>query len=136
MVTIDRSRSETRHVQTLVCSGRGYRRSQQPSWERPTMTTTGEIALTHQSGKKVRTLPEAFQETARLRPSAVALRTPGNKVAITWREYADRVRKLAAGFAALGVGPGAPVGVLLADRRPFRRVRTARRPLRAAAFSI
>ncbi|MFO7191038.1 MAG: long-chain fatty acid--CoA ligase [Thermocrispum agreste] len=100
------------------------------------MTTTGEIALTHQSGKKVRTLPEAFQETARLRPSAVALRTPGNKVAITWREYADRVRKLAAGFAALGVGHGDTVGVLLTNRPEFHLVDTAALHLGAAPFSI
>jgi long-subunit acyl-CoA synthetase (AMP-forming) len=100
------------------------------------MTRTGDITLTHQSGKQVRTLTEAFQETARLRPSAVALRTPGDKVAITWREYAEQVRKLAAGFAALGVGRGDTVGVLLTNRPEFHLVDTAALHLGATPFSI
>ncbi|MGH3433622.1 MAG: AMP-binding protein, partial [Thermocrispum sp.] len=89
------------------------------------MTEAAEITLTHQSGKQVRTLPEAFQETARMRPATVALRTPQDKVAITWRDYAEQVRKLAAGLAALGVERGDTVGVMLTNRPEFHLVDTA-----------
>ena len=39
----------------------------------------------HRSGVLVSTLPHAFQETAALQPNAVAIRTVGDKVVITWR---------------------------------------------------
>ena len=45
------------------------------------------------------TLCEAFQTTAAERPDAVALRTPGDGVSITWAEYAERVPRIAAGLA-------------------------------------
>src|SRR5215207_3588406 len=47
------------------------------------------------------TLCHAFQLTAAERPDEVALRTPGDGVAITWREYAERVERIAGGLAAL-----------------------------------
>ncbi len=43
------------------------------------------------------TLPEAFQQTASAHPDAVALRTPGGAVSITWGEYANAVRRVAGG---------------------------------------
>ena len=49
---------------------------------------------------------EAFQITAAERPDEVALRTIADGVSITWGEYATRVRRLAGGLAALGVGRG------------------------------
>ena len=52
----------------------------------------------HRSGVLVSTLPQAFQETAALQPDSVAIRTTGNEVVITWRQYADRVRKSLRGW--------------------------------------
>ena len=48
------------------------------------------------------TLCQAFQTTAAERPDAVALRTPGDGVSVTWAEYAQRVPRIAAGLAASG----------------------------------
>ncbi|HWC86550.1 MAG TPA: long-chain fatty acid--CoA ligase, partial [Solirubrobacteraceae bacterium] len=48
----------------------------------------------------VRTLCEAFQASAARCGDAPALRTPGDALLISWREYSDRVRALAAGLAA------------------------------------
>jgi predicted PhzF superfamily epimerase YddE/YHI9 len=48
------------------------------------------------------TMCGAFQVTAAERADAVAIRTKGDELTITWGEYADRVKKLAAGLAALG----------------------------------
>ena len=64
------------------------------------------------------TLSHAFQLTAAERPDDVALRTPGDGVAITWREYAERVEAIAGGLAALGVERGDTVGIML--RQPPR----------------
>lgn len=68
------------------------------------MTTT-EISYPHATGTTVTTVPAAFQQTITLRPDQVALRTVGGTQEITWREYAQRVRALAAGLAALARHP-------------------------------
>src|SRR5947209_11723071 len=52
------------------------------------------------------TLCEAFQVTAAIRPQQVALRTPGDAFVLTWEQYAERVRRTAAGLAPLGVRRG------------------------------
>ncbi|HXA89261.1 MAG TPA: long-chain fatty acid--CoA ligase, partial [Mycobacterium sp.] len=80
--------------------------------------------------------PHAFQETAALEPDAVAIRTVGDKVVITWRQYADRVRKIAAGLSALGVQPGHTVGLMLRNRPEFQLTDTAVMHIGAIAFSI
>lgn len=49
------------------------------------------------------TLCEAFQLTAAARGEQVALRTPGGGVQITYGQYAEHVRRLAGGLAALGI---------------------------------
>ncbi|RJO74111.1 long-chain fatty acid--CoA ligase [Nocardia panacis] len=99
------------------------------------MTTT-DIGYAHESGKTVYTVTEAFQETARLRPDQVALRTVGGTQQITWREYGARVEKLAAGLAALGVGPGDTVGIMLTNRPEFNLIDTAALHLAAVPFSV
>ncbi|TSE01674.1 long-chain fatty acid--CoA ligase [Skermania sp. ID1734] len=98
--------------------------------------TDVDIAFPHMSGTPVRTLVEAFQETARLRPDAVALRTPGDVETVTWGEYANRVRAIAAGLARLGVGRGDTVGIMLRNRPEFHLVDTAVLHLGATPFSI
>ena len=90
----------------------------------------------HQSGVLVSTLPQAFQETAALQPDSVGIRTVGNEVVITWREYADRVRKIATGLAALGVERGHTVGLMLRNRPEFHLADTAIMHLGAIPFSI
>ena len=82
------------------------------------------------------TLPQAFQETAALLPDSVAIRTVGDEVVITWRQYADRVRKIATGLAALGVERGHTVGLLLRNRPEFHLTDTAVMHLGAIPFSI
>src|SRR5579885_2735817 len=42
---------------------------------------------------EAKTLCEAFQITAAGRPDAVALRTPGDGLVVTWSEYADQARR-------------------------------------------
>jgi long-chain acyl-CoA synthetase len=90
----------------------------------------------HQSGALVSTLPHAFQETAALGPDSVAIRTVGDQVVITWRQYAERVRKIAAGLSALGVERGHTVGLLLGNRPEFHLTDTAAMHLGAIPFSI
>lgn len=99
------------------------------------MTTT-EIGYAHQSGKTVYTVPAAFQETARLRPDQIALRKVGGTQEYTWRDYAERVRSIAAGLAGLGVGHGDTVGIMLTNRPEFNLVDTAALHLGATPFSI
>ena len=82
------------------------------------------------------TLCHAFQITARERGDAVALRYADDSVSITWTEYAARVRRLAEGFASLGVERGGAVALLLANRPEVNLADTAAIHLGAAAFSI
>jgi long-subunit acyl-CoA synthetase (AMP-forming) len=82
------------------------------------------------------TLCEAFQLTAKMRPDAVALRTPDDSVSITWAEYADRVERIAGGLASLGVGRGDTVGIMLVNRPEFNLIDSAALHLGAIPFSI
>jgi long-chain acyl-CoA synthetase len=82
------------------------------------------------------TMCEAFQMTAAGRPDQVALRTLADRTTITFGEYLDRVRSLAGGLHALGVGHGDTVGLMLANRPEFHLLDTAAMHLGAAPFSI
>ena len=82
------------------------------------------------------TLCAAFQTTAAARPDQVALLTPDDSVSITWAEYAQRVQRIAAGLAALGVAKGDTVGIMLVNRPEFHLVDTAAMHLGAIPFSI
>ena len=73
----------------------------------------------------VSTLPAAFQQTITVAPEQMALRTAGGTLEITWREYGDRVRRIAGGLAALGVGRGDAVGIMLVNRPEFNVCDTA-----------
>jgi long-chain acyl-CoA synthetase len=79
---------------------------------------------------------EAFQITAAERADLLALRTIGDGVTITFGEYADRVKRLAAGLHALGVRRGDTVAFLLTNRPEFHLLDTAAMHLGAAAFSV
>jgi long-subunit acyl-CoA synthetase (AMP-forming) len=82
------------------------------------------------------TLCEAFQATAAKHPDAVALRTVGDTVTITWREYRDRVRAIAAGLAGLGVGPADTVALMMTNRPEFHLCDTAVLHTGATPFSV
>jgi long-chain acyl-CoA synthetase len=93
-------------------------------------------AATRPAALDAPTLCHAFQLTAAERPDEIALRNPGDQVAITWREYAERVERIAAGLARLGVGHGDSVALMLLNRPEFHLVDTAVLHLGAVPFSI
>jgi long-subunit acyl-CoA synthetase (AMP-forming) len=82
------------------------------------------------------TLCEAFQVTAAERRGNVALRTPGDGLAIGFEDYAERVERIAGGLAALGVDHGDTVALMLVNRPEFNLVDTAALHLGAIPFSI
>ena len=82
------------------------------------------------------TLCEAFQLTAAERGEEVALRTRGDGVVLTWAEYAGRVRRVAAGLAALGVAKGEAVAIMLTNRPEFHFVDAGAMHLGAVPFSL
>jgi len=87
-------------------------------------------------GLEATTICEAFQRTAEAYADEPALRSAGSDVVLTWREYAERVRAIAAGLASLGVGHGDTVALLLSARPEFNLVDTAATHLGAVPFSI
>ena len=82
------------------------------------------------------TLCAAFQDTIARDPDAVALRTPGDTVSLTWREYGERVRRIAVGLHALGVRRGHTVGLMMTNRPEMALVDVAAMHLGAAPFSV
>ena len=82
------------------------------------------------------TLCEAFERTAAIDPDAVALRTPGDTQTLTWREYADQVRQVAAGLAGLGVRRGDTVSLMMANRVEFYPLEVGAQHVGAISFSV
>jgi len=80
--------------------------------------------------------PHAFQVTAAERPESPALRLKDSEFAASWGDYADTVRRRAAGFAALGVGRGDTVGFMLVNRPAFHLCDCAAMHLGGACFSV
>jgi hypothetical protein len=83
-----------------------------------------------------RTACEAFQATAGAHPERPAIRTRGDEFTCTWGEYADRVRTIAAGLAAVGVERGDTVALMLSNRPEFHFTDAAVMHLGATPFSI
>jgi long-subunit acyl-CoA synthetase (AMP-forming) len=81
-------------------------------------------------------LCQLFQDTVARHPDRVALRAAGDDEPITWRQYASRVRTIAVGLAALGVGRGDTVALLLTNRPEFNLVDAAAQHLGAISFSV
>jgi long-chain acyl-CoA synthetase len=69
-------------------------------------------------------------------PDAIALRSADTPATLTWAQYAERVRRIAAGLAALGVRRGDTVGLMLTNRIEFYPCDTAALHLGATPFSI
>ncbi|WP_107657694.1 AMP-dependent synthetase/ligase [Nocardia suismassiliense] len=82
------------------------------------------------------TLCAAFQSNVAKYPDAVALRTLGGAVSITWREYGERVRTIATGLAALGITSGDTVAIMLTNRPEFHLCDTAILHTGATPFSV
>jgi long-chain acyl-CoA synthetase len=99
------------------------------------LTTVPERSAAPQA-LRASTMCEAFQLTAAALADDVALRTIGDGISITFGEYAQRVRRLAGGLHALGVGRGDTVGFMLTNRPEFHLLDTAAMHLGATPFSI
>ena len=82
------------------------------------------------------TLCGAFQRTVAAIPEQTALRTPGGGVEISWREYGERVTRIAGGLAASGIGAGDVVALMLANRPEHCLVDTAAMHIGATPFSV
>ncbi|MFC8044608.1 fatty acid--CoA ligase FadD11 [Nocardia sp. NPDC057353] len=82
------------------------------------------------------TLVAAFQHTATRAPDDIALRTPGDAQTLTWRSYAEQVRAVAAGLAALGVRKGDTVALMMGNRVEFYPLEVGAQHLGATSFSV
>jgi long-chain acyl-CoA synthetase len=87
-------------------------------------------------GLDASTMAEAFQATAQAHPQRVALRTKDDEFSMTWGEYADKVRSLSAGLAALGLERGEALGIMLTNRPEFHFFDSAALHLGATPFSV
>ena len=99
-------------------------------------STKAEIQTTARSSRHASTLAEAFQLTAARCGEQIALRTRDGSQSLTWREYAQRVRSVAAGLAASGVGRGETVALMMSNRPDFHTIDAAAFHLGATPFSI
>ncbi|BBX00083.1 long-chain fatty acid--CoA ligase [Mycolicibacterium moriokaense] len=59
------------------------------------------------------TVAAAFQRTVARHPDRIALRTADGASELTWSQFNDRARRAAAGMAALGIGKGHTVAMML-----------------------
>ena len=82
------------------------------------------------------TLPEALRRTAANHPEVVAVRTPDDRVSLTWSQVLARVDAIAGGLAKLGVRRGDCVAIMLTNRPEFHLVDLAAVTLGATPFSI
>src|SRR5918995_3573766 len=82
------------------------------------------------------TLARAFRTTVADHPDRVAVRSKDDEVSWTWSELAGRVDALAGGLAALGVGRGDTVALMLSNRPEFHLADLAVMTLGATPFSI
>src|SRR5918992_3172341 len=100
------------------------------------MAVTTERRAGRPAGLDASTVAEAFQVTARAHPERTALRTKGGEFAITWAEYADKVRATAAGLAGLGLERGQTMAIMLTNRPEFHWFDAAALHLGATPFSL
>jgi long-chain acyl-CoA synthetase len=82
------------------------------------------------------TVIEALRRTAAEHPDLVAFRTRDDSVSLTWAQFSERVEALAGGLAALGVGRGECVALMLSNRPEFHLADMAVAMLGATPFSI
>src|SRR5215208_550196 len=100
------------------------------------MTLGTERRADRPAGLRSTTVAEAFQTTARAHPDRCALRTKDDAFAISWREYGERVRSVAAGLAGLGLERGDTMAIMLTNRPEFHWFDAAALHLGATPFSL
>jgi long-subunit acyl-CoA synthetase (AMP-forming) len=83
-----------------------------------------------------RTLVESFQSVAQRDLDAIAIRSGDGATVLTWRHYAERVRAIASGLAALGVVSGDTVALMLTNRPEFHLCDTSVLHAGATPFSV
>ena len=88
------------------------------------------------AGLDASTLAEAFQLTAAAHADRCAIRTKDGEFSITWAEYADRVRRTAAGLAGMGLERGGCLAIMLTNRPEFHWFDAAAVHLGATPFSL
>src|SRR5215467_5851386 len=82
------------------------------------------------------TMCEAFQTTAAEWAESPALRFKDTDYEASWADYAEAVRKRAAGLAKLGVKRGDTVGFMLVNRPALHLTDAAAMHLGATTFSV
>jgi long-chain acyl-CoA synthetase len=98
-------------------------------------TQTSEVSE-HYKALENDTVAAMFQFTAARVPDRTALKTLDGSTEIKWSDYAERVKKAAAGMAALGVGKGDTVALMMINRPEFHIADAAAMHLGATPFSI
>jgi long-chain acyl-CoA synthetase len=88
------------------------------------------------AGLDAATVAEAFQVSAEAHPDRCALRLKEDAFSMSWREYAEKVRAVAAGLAGLGLERGSSMGIMLTNRPDFHWFDAAALHLGATPFSI
>jgi long-chain acyl-CoA synthetase len=114
------------------------------------MEVTTATRTARPAGLDASTVAEAFQKTAQAHPERCALRLRpeaagsagragdgiDDEFSLTWAEYADKVRRTAAGLAGLGLERGETMGIMLTNRPEFHWFDAAALHLGATPFSI
>jgi len=85
---------------------------------------------------RVSSFAEAFQATAERFADEVALRTPDGAVEVTFREYAERLRRIASGLSARGLKREDTIALLMVNRPEFFICDTAALHVGATPFSV
>jgi long-subunit acyl-CoA synthetase (AMP-forming) len=96
------------------------------------LSTTTESA----SATEAATIAEAFRITSARRADAIAIRTKGDEFTITWTALRERVDRLAAGLASLGLSRGDTIALMMVNRPEFHVCDLAAMMVGAAPFSI
>ena len=99
-------------------------------------TTAAGQEIAHFPSLEEPTVCAALQRTAADHSDRTALRTQGDAYSITWGEYAEAIEHTAGGLAALGLGRGETIALMLANRPEFHIVDSAAMHLGATPFSI
>src|SRR5215213_11528210 len=102
----------------------------------PMATTQEESRPVRPAALDARSLCEAFQITAQARGDAVAVRTPGGSLELTYAQLRDEVERVARGLHRLGVRRGDTVALMMVNRPEFHVVDLAAMHLGATAFSV
>src|SRR5215210_2036327 len=100
------------------------------------MAVRAETRSERPAGLAASTVAGAFQVTAEAHPDRCALRTKGDELDMSWREYAEKVRSTAAGLAGLGLERGTTMALMLTNRPEFHWFDAAALHLGAAPFSL